>query len=304
MKPQFALAAAVAVAGLAAASVGIAGPAAAASDPRVEVRHAVARVVVIPEARTDIKVEAVQGEGSAASLPKVTVGTGFDGKIIVDGGLEHKVRGCARSGPDRASDLDPTHPPADLKVHVRDHGDVYVKDAPLIVIRTPMAVNVEAGDAVFGSVGRADSVHLGVAGCGDWTVGNVKGDLHVSAAGSGDIRTGSAGDVKASIAGSGDVRLGQVKSLKAEIAGSGDVIALAADGSVDASIAGSGDVEVKSGHIDRVKASIAGSGDVKVAAAVNDVDASIMGSGDVKVQSAAHISKSVMGSGSVIVGQE
>ena len=295
MKIQIA-AAALAALGLAAAAV----PADAAS---VEVRHAVARVVVIPEARTDIKVEAVQGTGTAASLPKITVRTGLDGKIIVDGDLEHRVRDCNRSGSDRTADLDPANIPADIKVRVRDIGEVLVKDAPLIVIRTPMDVHVDAGDAVYGAVGRADSVHLGASGCGDWTVANVKGELHISSAGSGDVRTGSAGDVKANIAGSGDIKLGDVKSIDASIAGSGDVYAQSADGSVKASIAGSGDVEVRGGRVDRVKASIAGSGDVKVAAAVNDVDASIMGSGDVHVTSAAHISKMVMGSGSVVVGK-
>ncbi|HWE45241.1 MAG TPA: DUF2807 domain-containing protein [Caulobacteraceae bacterium] len=295
MKTQIAAAAALAVLGTAAAAV----PATAAS---VEVRHAVARVVVIPENRTDIKVEAEPGAGSAAGLPRITTRTGLDGKLIIDGGLERRVRGC-NGGGEHASDLDPANIPATYRVRVRDLGDVLVKDAPLIVIRTPMDVHVDAGDAVFGAVGRADSVHLGASGCGDWTVANVKGELHISSAGSGDVRTGSAGDVKANIAGSGDIRLGDVKSIDASIAGSGDVYAQTADGSVKASIAGSGDVQVRGGRIATVKASIAGSGDVKVDAAVNDVDASIMGSGDVRVASAAHISKMVMGSGSVVVGK-
>ena len=298
MKVQIAAAAALAALGLAAA----AAPAGAAS---VEVRHAVARVVVIPEARTDIKVEIQQGTGTAASLPQVLVHTGLDGKIIIDGYLEHRVRDCNRSGPDRSADLDPSNMPADMKVRVRDIGEVLVKDAPLVVIRTPMDVHVDAGDAVFGAIARADSVHLGASGCGDWSVANVKGELRYPLPpGSGDVRTGwPAGDVKANIAGSGDIKLGDVKSIEASIAGSGDVYAQSAEGSVKASIAGSGDVEVRGGHVDTLKASIAGSGDVKVGAAVGDVDASIMGSGDVHVQSAGHVSKMVMGSGSVVVGK-
>ena len=295
MKSQLALAAAAAL-----GAAGLAAPADAAS---VEVRHAVARVVVIPEARSDVKVEIIDGKGAAASLPKIIVRTGFDGKVIVDGDLEHRVRDCYRSGPDKQMDLDPADMPPDIKVKVRDIGEVLVKDAPLVVIRTPMEVHVDAGDAVYGAVGRADSVHLGASGCGDWTVANVKGELHISSAGSGDVRTGSAGDVKANIAGSGDIRLGDVKNIEASIAGSGDVYAQSAEGDVKASIAGSGDVEVRGGKIGRVKASIAGSGDVKIAAAVSDVDASIMGSGDVHVASAGHVSKMVMGSGSVVIGK-
>jgi hypothetical protein len=286
------------------AALGLAGAAfaTAAQAADVEVRNAVARVVVVPEAgRTEIKVEIVPG---AARLPVIDVHRAASGKIIVDGGLEHDVRGCRRSGINRdAGDFNPVSPPDNVVIQLRGRDDVALKDAPLITIRTPMDVHVDAGEGVFGAVGRADSVHLGVSGCGDWTVANVKGDIDVSAAGSGDVHTGSAGgSAKASIAGSGDVRFGAVKALKASIAGSGDVSAAEADGSVDASIAGSGDVVVRGGHIDRVKVSIAGSGDVTVKAAVNDVDATIMGSGDVKVASAAHVSKMVMGSGSVIVG--
>ncbi len=274
--------------------------AAQASSTDVEIRHAVARVSVIPEAgRTQIAVEVING---STDLPHLTVGHGLDGRIIVDGRLEHRVRGCTGFGHSDTADVNPASPSPNIKVRIRDHADVLLKDAPVVVVRTPMDVHVEAGDAVFGSVDRSASVHLGVSGCGDWTVANTQGDLHLAAAGSGDIHTGNGGDVKADIAGSGDIFLGAVRSIKADIAGSGDVKAASANGSVEVSIAGSGDVTVLGGHVDRVKASIAGSGDVKVNAAVNEVDASIMGSGDVKVKSAGQIHKSVMGSGSVIVG--
>ncbi len=292
-------AAAVAALGL---SVLAAGAAQAAGPSFIEIRHAVARVVVEPENRPDIKIETVPGRGD---LPKLELSTGMDGRMIIDGGLEHRIHGCSSSGMHHGdpADFNPVSPPADMRVRIRGHDDVYLKDAPLIVVHAPMDVRIDAGDATYGAIGRANSVHLGNSGCGDWTVANVAGELHVSTAGSGDVHTGTSGDAKASIAGSGDIHFGAVKNLKASIAGSGDVTAQAADGAVDASIAGSGDVVVKGGRIDRVKASIAGSGDVKVAAAVGDVDASIMGSGDVRVASAGHISKSVMGSGSVIVGQ-
>ena len=46
---------------------------------------------------------------------------------------------------------------------------------PQVVIRTPRDVNVDAGGAVFGSVGRSASLDLGNAGCGDWTIANVDG---------------------------------------------------------------------------------------------------------------------------------
>ena len=69
--------------------------------------------------------------------------------------------------------------------------DVAWKDMPQVVIHTPRDVDVDAGGAVWGSVGRSASVKLGNAGCGDWTVGNTDGAMRVSQAGSGDTRTGN-----------------------------------------------------------------------------------------------------------------
>lgn len=257
----------------------------AAEGASVEVRDAVARVTVIPENRSDVKVDLVQAN------PRLPIEVrSFGGRTIVDGGLGRRIRDCHGRG-------------ENVSVRVRGVGEVGWKDLPQIVIHTPRDVDMDAGGAVWGTVGRSASLKLGNAGCGDWTVANTKGQLSISEAGSGDVRTGSAGDAHASVAGSGDIKFGHVGSLKAAIAGSGDVTAASVNGWVDASIAGSGDVRVKGGKIDRVKASIAGSGDVTVEAPVGDVDASIMGSGDVRVASASgRVSKSVMGSGSVVVG--
>lgn len=275
-----------------------------ASAATVEIKDAIARVIVVPEQRSDVKVEV---SGAIGGLPALQTRTGMDGRTIIDGGLRgttgflggNRIHGC--SGGHRTGPFNPMEP-GDVRIRVRGHDDIMLRDAPLITIHTPMDAHVEAGGAVFGAIGRADSVSLGDAGCGDWTVANVKGPLKVSVAGSGDIDAGSAGDAEANVAGSGDIRFGSVANLKAHIAGSGDVSAQSVHGWVDASIAGSGDVAVHSGDVDRLKASIAGSGDVKVDAPVKDVTASIMGSGDVRVVSAGSVHKSVMGSGTVYVG--
>ncbi|MEI9964942.1 MAG: hypothetical protein WDM92_09745 [Caulobacteraceae bacterium] len=90
-------------------------------------------------------------------------------------------------------------------MHVRGLQDVAYDDLPQIVVRTPMDAHVEAGPAVFGSIGRADSVELSNAGCGDWTVANVGGALKINTAGSGDTHAGDAGSLVVHVAGSGDV---------------------------------------------------------------------------------------------------
>ncbi|WP_262423005.1 hypothetical protein [Brevundimonas denitrificans] len=189
MKPAYLVAAATAA--LALAGVAHAG--------EVEIRDAVARVVVIPEDRTDIAVEIEHG---SSTLDRLTV-TRRGSDIIIDGGLSGSaVRNCT-SGPANAR-----QPGEGARVEVRGHGTINVSDAPLVVVRTPRDVDVDAGrsggrsrllgivrggsgGAVFGSIGRgASSIELGNRGCGDWTVANTDGDLDISNSGSGTIRAG------------------------------------------------------------------------------------------------------------------
>lgn len=268
----------------AAALSALAGAAQAAS---VEVRDAVARVTVVPEARSDIKVEFLT---TNPRLP-IQVRT-FAGKTIVDGGLHHRIRGCRGTG-------DNTH------VDVRGIGDVDWRDMPQVVIRTPRDVKIEAGEAVFGSVGRSASLDLANGGCGDWTVANVEGAMRINQAGSGDTRTGVAGSARIRTAGSGDVATADVHGpLQVEIAGSGDVAVASVAGPMEVHVAGSGDVKVSGGHATTMTVAIAGSGDVDFGGVANQLKARVMGSGDVHArQVTGDVSKVVMGSGSVSVGR-
>ena len=265
-------------------AVGAASAAAAAVS--VEVKDAVARVTVIPEARSDVKVEFI------SSNPRLPVEVrSFGGKTIVDGDLGRRIRGC-RGSKDN------------VRVEVRVVGEVAWRDMPQVVIRTPRDVRVEAGGAVFGSVGRAGSVDLENAGCGDWTVANVEGLLHLSQAGSGDTRAGSAGAAKIRTAGSGDVWMGDAHGPVAiEIAGSGDVAMGQIAGPLEIRVAGSGDVKVAGGRASTMSVAIAGSGDVDFGGVADSLKARIAGSGDIHVREVrGAISKMVMGSGSVSVG--
>jgi hypothetical protein len=276
---------------------------AAAGSPQaadVEIKSAVARVVVIPEDRTDVKVEIIPGR---ADLPQISVRKTPSGKTLIQGGLHNKIRSCSVHGVGEGV-INPANPGPGVTISLSGHRVVRLADAPLITIRTPMAVRIDASEAVFGSIGRSASVELGTVGCGDWTVGNVAGELEISQAGSGDVRTGSAGATHVSMAGSGDISVGAVQSLKADIAGSGDVSAERVDGFVDASIAGAGDIKVRGGAVSRLKASIAGSGDITIKGSVGDLDASVMGSGDITVGTVTgHVSKVVMGSGDINIGR-
>lgn len=285
-----------------AAVAAMAAPAFAKDGPEVEIRHAVARVAVIVEDRTDVAVEVEQG---ASGLPAIQV-TRVGNEVRIDGGLRRRgflnrrdsIQEC-RSGPDNAQ-----RPGDGASVEVRDHGRINISDAPLIVIRTPRQVDVSASGAVFGSVGRgASSVELGNSGCGYWNVANTEGPVSLSIAGSGDIRAGASRSLDISIAGSGSTTAGATRGLEVAIAGSGDVVVARIDGPMDVSVAGSGDVLVRDGTSPNVDISIAGSGDVNFGGVAVDVDLSILGGGDVTIARATgSVSRSIAGSGDIRIG--
>ncbi|WP_339872650.1 DUF2807 domain-containing protein [uncultured Brevundimonas sp.] len=293
-----------ATAAAAVAAAALAGPALARS-PEIEVRHAVARVVVIVEDRTDVGVEIEQGR---STLPPLELRRRGD-QIRIDGGLARgRVLGLRvggnRIGSCRSGPADARQPGEGASVEVGSLGRINVADAPLIVIRTPRSVDLSVGGAVYGAVGRgATAIELGNSGCGDWTVANTE-DLSISMAGSGSVRAGTSARLDVSVAGSGEVRAGATRNLDVSVAGSGDVWVAEVNGPVDVSIAGSGDVTVAGGQVGAVDVSIAGSGDVDIRATAASVDASIMGSGDVHIAGVTGtVERSIMGSGSVTVGE-
>ena len=270
--------------------------ASSAQAGEVEIRNAVARVVVIPEDRSDIQVTVDQG---SSGLPAIEVRRRGD-DVFIEGGLRRRIRDCRSD----AFVADPTQMPSGVTVDVRDHGRVEMAQAPLIVIRTPLDVNVDAEGAVWGAVGRADSVELGAGGCGDWSVGNVRGTLSVAIGGSGDVRTGTAQALEAAIGGSGDVRTGAVTSAELAIGGSGDITVASVDGSTDIAIGGSGEVTINGGRAPAMDIAIGGSGTVIFNGEAGDVDATIAGAGDIRIaRVTGRVERTILGSGDIRIGQ-
>jgi hypothetical protein len=167
-----------------------------------------------------------------------------------------------------------------------------------------MKVELATSGAVFGSVGRADSLELSNAGCGDWTVADVKGEFDLNQAGPGDTQAGAAGEAEVHIADSGHLAIqGVAGDLKIYVAGSGGVTAASVDGKFEAHVAGPGRVSVTGGRSTEVEVSILGSGEVAFKGVAGKVAASVSGSGKVIVAKAeGPVSQSVAGSGQVIVG--
>lgn len=278
------------------ATLAAAAPA-AAQQTEVRVRHAAARMVVIVENRTDIAVEIEPG---TAGLPTPTV-TRVGDELRIDGNLGRRAFRECRSGP-----ADARQPGEGASVEVRERGRIELSAAPLIVVRTPPAVQVSTENAaVFGSVGRgATSIDLASGGCGDWTVANTAGTMDLAIGGSGNMRAGTSGRLETAIGGSGSITAGTTGDLDASIGGSGMVVVASVTGAVEAAIGGSGDIRVNGGRPRSVDASIGGSGDILIQGDAGDLDASIAGGGDITVTgTVSSLDASLVGGGNVNVGR-
>jgi hypothetical protein len=260
---------------------------AASASPTVDIRNAALRVTVIPEARSDIAVTVVKAN---SKLPVRVTRDGTNVKI--DGGAGSVWTNCHSGGGWRG-------------VSTWGAGNVHDSDLPTLIIRTPMDVTVRSGGAVFGVIGRGNTIDLSNSGCGDWTVGDATGSLRLAQTGSGDVRAGASGAADISISGSGDVSMTHVRGgLRARTSGSGDVTAAMVDGPLFVRISGSGDVVAKSGSVTTMDVAVAGSGDVRFGGVAQNLAVAIVGAGDV---SAAHVTgaveKRIAGSGDVTVGR-
>ena len=294
---------AILLSAVAAAATVAAASSALAQSPQVEIEHAVARVVVIVEDRADIGVEIQQG---SSQLPALRVMRRGD-DVRIDGGLGRRVAGVrmgdsirnCRSGPDRS------RPGQGASVEVRDIGRVNLDDAPLIVIRSPRDVHIDAGGAVFGAIGRgATSVDMGNGGCGDWVIANTDGPVDASMGGSGELTVGTSRSLDASLGGSGRLTAGATGSLDLSLGGSGEAMIAQVDGDADIAIGGSGEVAIRRGRIPNLEIAIGGSGDIDFGGTAGDVSVSIAGSGDVRIAEATgNISRSVVGSGDIRIGR-
>ncbi|HEY5106363.1 MAG TPA: DUF2807 domain-containing protein [Caulobacteraceae bacterium] len=259
----------------------------AQAAPTVEIRHAVARVVVIPGIRSGISVAFLK---TSKRLPLRVIRVGR--RLVIEGDTGHRIGACRTV----------LGQPA---VSVRGRGEIAWRDMPQIVIYTPMDARVSVGEAVFGSIGRSDSLAFSNSGCGDWTIANVRGHLRLSQAGAGDTRTGAAGSADLSVAGSGVVETRAIRDgLEAVSSGAGDIAAEQVSGPLNVRIAGSGDIRAPTGQVTRMTADVAGSGDVRFGGVAQSLNASVAGTGGVIVaQVTGPVRKRVFGSGGVRVGR-
>ena len=264
----------------------VSGRSAVRAAPAVEIRGAAARVQVIPESRADIQVVLVHAD------PRLPIRVRRLGdRVFVTGDVGHRIRSCI--GPDGRPG-----------VAVFGRGAIAYQQLPQLIIRTPAAVRLVAGEAVFGDIGRAASVDFTNQGCGDWTLADVVGRLRLTQAGAGAARAGAAGSSDLSVIGTGGVSVGVVRGgLSAVSSGAGDITAAAVYGRVDARVGGSGDIDLASGAVGDMTVSIAGSGAVRFRGSARTLRASIAGTGDVSVERVTGaVTRQVFGAGKVRIG--
>ena len=265
------------------AALGAAGAAAAA--PGVEIRDAVARVVVIPEDRADVKVEMLT---TNRALPLEVRQSG--GTTVIDGRLGHRIGDCHTRG---------DHP----STYIRGVGRVDYKDMPQVIIHAPKAVMIEASGAVFGSIGRSGSLDLADSGCDAWTVADVTGDATLRESGAGAVRMGRADRLDVRLSGAASIHATDVKSLDATLSGVGGVTVNSLAGPMQAHVSGVGNVKVLDGRATTVRASVSGMGGVQFGGQADSLDAQISGLGGIRVKSVTgQVNKSVSGAGHVTIG--
>jgi hypothetical protein len=272
-------------------ALGVAGRAAAA-DPSIEFKNVSARVVIIPEDRSDVQVIFLK---TNPRLP-MKVDKGYGDTTIVEplnwtNWLWRPHANCD------SRDDNPT-------ISIPGIGDVDYDDLPQITVRVPMDAHVKAGGAIYGVAGRSQSMRLVIAGCGDWTLANVQNDLFVDYAGAGQLHTGSAGSMTLRIAGAATVTTTEVRDgFGVSVAGVGNVHVKSASGPLGVHLAGGGDVRIDDGRATTMAVHIAGSGNVVFGGVADSLDADIAGSGDIRAAKVTGaVNKFIAGSGTIDVG--
>lgn len=252
-------------------------------DGDIDIRHTAARIVVIPEDRTDISVE-IDNQAGATPLP--TVEAEADGGIVIDGRLRGRIGGCEGE-----------------TVRLRGYDNITHAQMAVITIRTPRTVDLDLGGANVTEIGATQALSVSHAGCGVTRAADVAGELDVDLAGSGEVLTGAANSLNADVAGSGRLSVGAVAAgANIDMAGSGTVEIASLTGALERDGAGSGDIFVRAGAITEARIRQAGSGDVELVAAIQTLDAAVVGSGDILVTGdVANAEARIMGSGNVTV---
>jgi hypothetical protein len=271
---------ATAAAALAAA---MAGEAAAAE---LVLDQAVARVVVIPEARSDIQVEVAQGRNGA---PPVRVSRSGD-SVTVSGGS--RVRMCNFDTEDGGwIMLSKSGPRVDME------------DFASVTVRAPRDVRISGGGgAILGSIGRSQTLTMEQSGCAHWTAGDVAGPLQAEMSTGANLRAGTVPTARLNATSGGAVRVVRADRLDATATAGGVIKANAAPGVVVATATGGGVVTIDGGSTRSLTGTATGGAHIRHKGRVGELEASASGGAVIKVEHAGRVlSRYAHGGSSVVI---
>lgn len=210
-------------------TIALALPTLAAARPVLTVEAPAARVIVIPEARQDMAVEA--GEGLA-----IHPVAGGSARVTGDSSwLEQNIPwlfgyACKAAGVSRWGQT------------------IALKDLPRVTVRVPLDAEIVTKGAVYGQAGAGRALKLTASGCGTWRLGPLSSGLTVTQAGPGQVIASHVdGRLTATVDGAGKIVVGEgvVSSANLVMNGSGRIDDRGTAGILNAKMNGSGAITVR-----------------------------------------------------------
>ena len=210
-------------------TIALALPTLAAARPVLTIEAPAARVIVIPEARQDMALEAdprlaihpVAGGGA-----RVTgASSWFEQNIPWLFGYSCQATGVSRWGQ-----------------------TIPLKDLPALTVRVPMDTEIVSKGAVYGQSGPGRALTLSASGCGTWRLGALSSSLTATQAGPGQVIASHVdGRLTATVEDAGQVVVGQGVVTRANLVmnGSGRIDDRGTAGVLNAKMNGSGRITVR-----------------------------------------------------------
>lgn len=245
----------------------------------------VARVTVLPEARSDFAVEVRPGSGS---LPSVTISR-EGGRTLLTSGVE--VGACTRVD-------------GRMRVGLRDGSQAEMSEAPDVIIHAPRAFSLSGDNSgLIGQIGPAEDLDISQSGCAFWDVANVAGTLRAEMSGGARLTAGTSRSALLGASGGAAITTGAVADLVAEASGGGAIRVASVSGAAEATASGGGRIEIESGQGSTLRAHASGGGRIVHRGEVAALHATASAGGQIEVFQVENVvSRFVSAGGQVVVG--
>lgn len=210
-------------------TIALAFPTLAAARPVLTIEAPAARVIVIPEARQDMALEAdlrLAIHPVAGDSARVTgASSWFEQNIPWLFGYSCQAAGVSRWGQ-----------------------TIPLKALPTLTVRVPLDAEIVSKGAIYGQTGAGRALTLSASGCGTWRLGALSSGLTATQAGPGQVIASHVdGRLTATVDGAGSIVVGQGVVSRANLVmnGSGRIDDRGTAGVLNAKMNGSGRITVR-----------------------------------------------------------